>query len=319
MRPADMSHPIVVGVDGTDDALRAIEFAVGEAQRWNCGLRLVNAVHETVPMTPMLPLLSSETLLEVAEGIMAEAVGEVDRLSNNTVPTEQVVETGPAVRAIIDAAQGARSIVLGHRSLHKMERLFSGNTTVGVAARAECPVVSVSSVWNSEALYGRIVVGVDGSSASREVLSAAFDEADARRASLLVLHAWRLPSAYDDLVESSATARQWRTESEPVLAEILAGWGEEHPDVQVGVELAYERTAEALVSASRTADLVVVGRHGHGGRFAGWTGVPVGSTARTLLAHAYCPVLVAPHSPAKHVEHDNAAAGDVVETVPPGG
>jgi nucleotide-binding universal stress UspA family protein len=312
-----MRHPIVVGVDGTDDALRAIEFAVGEAQRWNCGLRLVNAVHETVPVTPMLPLLSSETLLEAAEGIMTESVREVDRLSGGSVPIEQVVKTGPAVRAILDAAQGGRFIVLGHRSLGNLKRLFSGNTTVGVAARAECPVVSVSPVWDREAVYGRIVVGVDGSSASREVLSAAFDEADAQRAALLVLHAWRLPSAYDDLVESDATARQWRTESEPVLAEILAGWRGDYPDVHVDVELTYQRTTEALVSASKTADLVVIGRHGHGGRLAGRTGVPVGSTARTLLAHAHCPVLVAPHSPTKHAEHDKAASGDVIETAPP--
>jgi nucleotide-binding universal stress UspA family protein len=301
-----MNRPIVVGVDGSGDGLRAVEFAVHEALRRHCGVRLVNAVHDYAPMSPMLPLLSSDTALERSQRILTEATDTAERTSD-AIDIETVTRTGPAVHVLLEAAVGARLVVLGHRDLSTVKRIISGSTAVGVAARADCPVVSVSPGWQPNQVRGRVVAGVDGSSASREVLVSAFDAASARDCVLSVLHAWRLPSAYDDLVESRTTVDQWRAESSRVVAEILAGWRQEYPGVPMEVDIQYDHAADALVRASETADLVVVGRHGHGGTLAGWTSMLLGSISRTLLRQAHCPVLVAPHRAEEHVKHDPRA------------
>jgi nucleotide-binding universal stress UspA family protein len=66
---------LVVGVDGTDQSLRAVRYAVAEAARTGGWLRLVHAEPELVPMAPMLPLVSIESLDEVSERILNEAYG----------------------------------------------------------------------------------------------------------------------------------------------------------------------------------------------------------------------------------------------------
>jgi nucleotide-binding universal stress UspA family protein len=292
---AQLIRPVVVGVDGTEDGDRALRFAVEEARRLHTGLRIVSAIPEYYPVTPMLPTMRSERFKDTADRIVGHAEAEAERLGKGTIAIDTVVRYGSAVHTLVDVAHDARLIVLGHRQLNHVDRIFSGSTTIGVAARAECPVVSVTNTWPREQTAGKVVVGIDGSSASSEVLRAAFEAASERQAALVVLHAWELPSAYADLVESSVTAEEWRTESAPVVSEVLAGWQEQFPDVKVDVVLRYQRTVDALVAASADADLVVVGRHGHGGWAAGITGVPFGSVARAVLAHAHCPVEVAPH------------------------
>jgi nucleotide-binding universal stress UspA family protein len=292
-----LSKPVVVGIDGTGDGERALRFAVEEARRRHCGLRLVTAIPDTFPVTPMLPTMRSERFQDAADRIAGHARAEAERLGGNDLDVETVLQYGSAVRAIIDASGDAQVIALGHRRLPRLDRIFTGSTTVGVAARADCPVVSVTSAWPPDRVHGRVVVGVDGSSASEEVLRAGFETASDRDAALVVLHAWELPTPYGDLVESSVTAEEWRVESTPVIAEVLAGWQEQFPDVRLEVQLQYRRTVDALVEASTEADLLIVGRHGSGGWTAGLTGVPFGSVARAALAHAHCPVVIAPHRP----------------------
>ena len=286
--------PIAVGVDGSTDAVRAMDFAVQEAKRQHCGLRVVHAAHDARSVTPMLPLLSSETLQGVGRRFVTEAIAEADRMSGGQVETEAVVRTDSAVSALVDSSKDARLVVLGHRKTGGVGRILTHFTTLGVAARARCPVLSVPATWRRDKDFGVVVAGIDGSSASREVLTVAFAAAAARQATLRVVHAWRVPLAYDDVLEPVGAEEERRTQSEPVISEILAGWRTDYPDVPVEIDLRYQRTADALVDASAAADLLVIGRHGQAGRMSGLPGMPLGSIARTLLHHAHCPVEIAP-------------------------
>lgn len=286
----ELHRPVVVGIDGSDDSERALRFAIEEATRRGVGIRVVTAAYDKAPLPPMQPLLTSETLRQAGSRIAADAARLVTELTDGELPVEAVVDQAAPRPVVLKAAEDATAIVLGPRAMGPLARVVSSSTTTGVAARATCPVFCVPVGWRPNARRDRVLVGVDGSAASREVLAAAFDEASRRGASLTVLHAWRLDNQYDAFIASRTLADQWQERAKVKIAELLAGWQKDYPEVKVEMVLEYERPAVALVDRSDEVDLVVVGRHGHG-RF----GLPLGSNSRALIHSSHAPVKIIPH------------------------
>lgn len=281
--------PVVVGVDGSEQSDRAVRYAVGEARRRDVGLLLVHAVHETAPMAAMLPLYSVEAFTDVGRRLVDDA----RRLALDIEPDLEVstsVKGGGRVGTLVEAGEHASMIVLGHRSRSLAGRVLASSTTTGVAARAHCPVVSVPESWAEGGEHGRIVVGVDESDAAHDALDLALHEARRRKATLRVLHAWKLPTAYDDIGYSGTVVDDWMVQARDELDKALAPFRETYPDVEMEVDLRHEFAGPALLGATEDADLIVVGRRGHG---APW-GIYLGSLARLLIREGKCPVQIAP-------------------------
>lgn len=286
--------PIVVGVNGSLDADRAVHYAVRRAREDRCGIVLVNAVHEIVPVSPLWPLLTADSLLDVGREILAEAQTLVEKLSGARVPVETVAAVGPAVAVIADTGRRARLVVLGHRGVGAVERFFTGATTLGVAARATCPVVSVPHTWQEQPVSLSVVAAVDGSAASSHVLAAAFARASARGARLEVVHCWELDPLYSSLMDGAAVSRDWSIHTSGLIAGSVAEWSQRFPEVEVEIRLRYADLVTTLVACSEDAEVLVVGRHGHGG-ISGRVAISMpGSTARALIEHARCPVELVP-------------------------
>jgi nucleotide-binding universal stress UspA family protein len=72
------------------------------------------------------------------------------------------------------------------------------------------------------------------------------------------------------------------------LDHLVAPAAEKYPDVAAECVVTDGDAAQALVDASRRAQLVVVGTRGHGG----FAGLLLGSVGLHLLHHADCPVLI---------------------------
>lgn len=137
----------------------------------------------------------------------------------------------------------------------------------------------------------RIVVGVDGSDASKAALAWAADEAELRGADLLALLAWMpmvavpgpwpamVPARVPEEVEQSANATL-----AAVVDEVLG----EEPKVHVVERVVHGAAAPALVEAAGYAELLVVGSRGLGG----FTGVLLGSVSHQCAQHAGCPVVI---------------------------
>jgi nucleotide-binding universal stress UspA family protein len=285
----ETSLPIVVGVDGSEQSDRAVRYAVVEARRRGCGITLVHAIHETAPMAAMLPLYSVEAFTEVGRRLVEDA----EKLARELDPGIDVavsVKAGSRVGVLVDAGDNASLIVLGHRSRTFTGRILTSSTTTGTAARAHCPVISVPDTWRQGDERGRIVVGVDESDASHDALDLGFREARLRDARLVVLHAWRLPTAYDDISFSQVTVEDWMASAQDQMEKTIAPFREVYPDVEVEIDLRHEFVGPALVAATETADLIVVGRRGHGAPL----GVYLGSLARMLIREGKCAVEVAP-------------------------
>lgn len=79
-----------------------------------------------------------------------------------------------------------------------------------------------------------------------------------------------------------------REDQRRVLDERLAGWLDKYPEVTVKAVVEQDRPAHRLREAGRSARLLVVGSRGRGG----FTGMLLGSTSRTLVYHAPCPLAV---------------------------
>lgn len=283
-------HPVVVGVDGSDQSMLALRFGVHEAERAGCGLKLVHAISDSAPMAPLL-MVAAGAMVEAGEQIAHEAAARVAGLTGGGVAVETVVQLGARVSVLDEASRGARMVVLGHRERSALGRIFTSSTTTGLAARAHCPVVCVPAAWSPDSDSGRVVVGVEGSRPATPVLEVAFASAAARKAQLTVLHAWKLPSPYDDVVGAHATDAEWREAATAAMEALMADCRAAHPEVDVELDLRHQHPAHALVGATEGADLLVLGRRGSGSPF----GFYLGSIARTLIREARCPVVIIPH------------------------
>jgi nucleotide-binding universal stress UspA family protein len=157
-----------------------------------------------------------------------------------------------------------------------------GSVSQHVTRHASCPVVVTRTPYHPDSK--RVVVGVDGSNGSRKALAFAFDHASRSGSSVAAIHAWRnLARGFpgEGLIEEIQAA-------ERVLAEALAGFADQYPDVEVSAEAIPIAPQRALADASQAAELVVVGSRGLGA----FAGLLLGSVSQSVLHHAQCPVAV---------------------------
>jgi nucleotide-binding universal stress UspA family protein len=142
-----------------------------------------------------------------------------------------------------------------------------------------------------------IVVGVDGSEASKEALRWALEEARLRRSRLRAVYAWVYPQiggrGYipSELLDPELL-RQTAQERLDALVVEVAG---ESPGVELERGVHEGPAAQVLVEAAQGAALLVVGSRGHGG----FAGLLLGSVSQQCAHHAPCPVVIvrgAPHA-----------------------
>jgi nucleotide-binding universal stress UspA family protein len=139
--------------------------------------------------------------------------------------------------------------------------------------------------------WKRIVVGVDGSPASRAVLEWAGDEAVRHGSELVVLTAW-LPvppplAGTSSTLPTHGVTDASETAKEQLMAAIRDVLGED-PPVLVQPQVKEGSAAKLLIDLSEDADLLVVGARGHGA----FAGMLLGSVSHHVAAHAKCTVVV---------------------------
>jgi nucleotide-binding universal stress UspA family protein len=141
----------------------------------------------------------------------------------------------------------------------------------------------------AEHRWNRVLVGVDGSAASRRALVFAEHEARMRGADLVVLASVDVPDEmwlrpYAELLPSTNLMTDAEERARAVIREEL----DDESGVHVEVDTTTASAAAALVARSQEADLLVVGSRGHGG----FRGLAMGSVSTQCVLHAHCPVTV---------------------------
>jgi nucleotide-binding universal stress UspA family protein len=287
-----MNRPVVVGIDGSDSALRAVRWAADEARCRKTALRLVYAVELLVGYSPNLVDWNTlhTAMKDRGRLWLDNAREEAGRVAPD-LQVDTVLEMASPVLALVQQSRDAALVVLGSRGLGGFSGLLVGSTAVELAGRAHAPMVVVRGKHAGEpASRGPVVVGVDGTPVSEPAIAFAFAQASQYGADLVAVHAWS-----DLIVEAGYVGGAAVLDFGPIeeqaaetLAERLAGWQEKYPDVRVVREVVRDRVTKALLRHGEQARLLVVGSRGRGG----FRGLLLGSTSQHLLHHAACPVAV---------------------------
>ncbi len=140
---------ITVGVDGSDHAQPALEWAVKEAGIRHAPLTVLT-VHEVAisswtgkPITFPVDETERETARQITEAAAVKAAGELGESKPASVTVRAV--TGLAAEELINASTDADLIVVGSRGGGGFAPLLLGSVSSQVVHHAKCPVVVVPS------------------------------------------------------------------------------------------------------------------------------------------------------------------------------
>jgi nucleotide-binding universal stress UspA family protein len=284
------AKPVVVGVDGSEASLRAVEWAAAEARRHSWPLRVVSAP-APVPRVHAYSA-SPESIASALRGISARALDAAITRSEEVAPGLPLTTSllaGPPALAIAESGADASMLVVGARGAGGFAAMMLGSVSRYVASRAPCPVVVVRE--ESMAVHREIAVGVRDPQDTAEALAFAFEEAALRGADLVAVHTWYwLPAALHRPAAGEDDTDRVSAEAASSLTAALEGWRQKYPGVPVRQDVVHGHPARVLASYSARADLVVLGRHGH----PDGTGPGIGSIQHAVLDHAHGPVAVIP-------------------------
>ena len=138
---------IFVGIDGSPNAERALDWAMGHAAVLHAPLTVI-AVHEVpksywghMPVTGPPDVSALAALRVAAEDMTNKAASRLAGAGPASVNVRAL--SGFVVQQLVDASQDADLVVLGTRSGAGLTRLLIGSVSSEVVQHSACPVVIV--------------------------------------------------------------------------------------------------------------------------------------------------------------------------------
>ncbi|MFF9815331.1 universal stress protein [Streptomyces sp. NPDC014006] len=296
-----MELPLVVGVDGSDSSLQAVDWAADEAARHGLPLRLVHASLWERYEGGRPSFTTNRPSEEIMAEHIAASCAERAQLRHPELKVSSEVLPDDPVSVLLHAGSESFALVTGSRGRGELTGTLLGSVSLTVAARAVCPVIVVrGGERNQQSSFGRLVLGVGDSTDGSAAVRFAFHEAQVRGSAVDAVRAWRYPAhehAGEPLTDSlpgdaqrEVAPRVHEERASTLLTDALRDAARNHPDVEVRRRAVEGPAHKVLLDAAADADLVIVGalrRHGH-------FGLQLGRVAHALLHHAECPVAVVP-------------------------
>jgi nucleotide-binding universal stress UspA family protein len=270
------AKPIVAATDGSEESLRAVDWAAREAVLRGAPLRIVSASGLLPRMADSHDHAEYETVSNVirddSDHALTVATARAAEVAPDLLIDADHLQGGPA-EAVTESGSGALMLVVGSRGVGAFEAMILGSVSRYAATHAASPVVVVREEINAAAL------------------TFAFEEAALRKASLMAIHAWHSPRSDISRAGIAATAPRrdvLEAEAATHLEALLDDWRDKYPDVPVSLDVVHGHPGRILSGLSARADLVVLGRHpAHHGP---------GAVIHAVLNHAHGPVITVPSS-----------------------
>jgi len=278
---------VIVGLDGSDHARRAVSWAAANTTgpirlvvAWSLPWWGTSAPLGGVPAAAPPPD-------SYFENEAKEVIAEVRSLLGDVETLPSLVRRGHSGQTLTDVANDeGRMLVVGSRGRGAVARTLLGSTSAYCAAHCDVPVVIVPD-GGDIGQARRIVVGIDGSENADAALLWAIDHAPVD-ATIVATAVWAPPMSYDGvlLVELDELEARHRA----LANEAVARAEEARPDAANSIEIAVEMGDARNVLRSSAADQIVVGARGH----TGLDYLLMGSTASALVHHPTVPTVIVP-------------------------
>ncbi|MET7680420.1 universal stress protein [Streptomyces sp. NPDC005423] len=287
-----MTLPVVVGADGSEPSLRAVDWAADEAVLRGLPLRVVYAsLWERYEGTS--PVKADEPDEQVmAEDIVYSAARRARRRHPDLHVSVDVLPEEPEY-ALVNEGRHAAALVLATRGRGGLTEMVLGSVSLAVAAHADCPVIVLRGSHDNRvapASRRRVVVGVSGDGKESPAVRFAADEARRRGVPLEAVRAWRCP-AHESTAHPLSAAEVARPHEEHAAEALEQAVRDLPADVELHRHTVEGHARRVLLDAAADADLLVVGAKRRDSAF----GLQLGRVAHAVLHRSSCPVAVVPH------------------------
>ncbi len=296
-----MFQRIVVAWDGSDEARAGARFAMALGASGEAAVTLIHVVHLSgAGVAHPEALIALDERRRQAED---DARLQLDALIGEApagVAADALVLHGSPAATLIDylSESGADLVVVGTHGVGGLRHRLQGSVSRQVMEHAPCSVL----LFRHGAIGDgppTVLAGLDGSQESLRGLAAAQALAAALGAPLRLVHIAdpRLPFAFAPAPRE--VVELFRRSGEDILHDARAAVTEPIDDVAEELRIEDPREGLLAVCEQHLPAVMVVGSRGLGG----FRGLLVGSTARVLVDHAPCPVLVSRAGAATVTEH----------------
>ncbi|MEU9965838.1 universal stress protein [Streptomyces malaysiensis] len=289
-----MALPLVVGVDGSEPSLQAVDWAVDEAARHGLPLHLVHA-SRWERYEECLPSFGTDRPAgELTAEYIVGSCAERATLRDPEVKVSAEVVAEDTVTALLEQGREAFAVVTGSRGRGAVAETVLGSVSLAVAARAVSPVAVIrGGEKNRAGALRRVVLAVGDLVEGSAAVRFAFREARARDAALHAVRSWRRPARPrmgQSPLEHETSGLIYEEQAASVLSEVLDQVERKEDDIAVHREVIEGPAHRVLLDVSEQADLLVVGAL----RRRDYTGLQLGRVSHAALHRSACPVVIVP-------------------------
>jgi nucleotide-binding universal stress UspA family protein len=277
----------LVGIDGSEDGMRAVRYGVGRVKRLDGDLWLVNAVDDGVITGGWGIIYDPGVLQEAGQAAIAQASAYAveEGVPAQHIRTDVIIGNPSAVLA--ECSKQAEILIVGRRASSGLERMFVGSTSTALVAASYCPLVVISSASTPKPTGAFHAITVAAGGSGNTALRWACQEARVRQASVDVVHV--IPHQPASIVNFlPATAAQERDWEQRVLAgveQLVEPVRQQFTDVTITVRSQRGVLADELIQQSASVDMLVLGVKAK-------PSMMLGGPLRAILAHSACPVVL---------------------------
>jgi nucleotide-binding universal stress UspA family protein len=247
------SPTVVVGIDGSEQAVAAALWAIDEAFDRDVPLKLVYAIEPRKPGDRH----SIADDFASAETAVREAATAIEAIDHPVKIEVEIVQDRP-VAALLAASRSAAMICIGAPGVDDATGIRVGSTVAGLLAKANRPVAIIHPERPYQLEPGCVVTEFENSADGPTPMRHALDEARLRKAPLRVLATWR--PGFTDIQDLHARA-EGDTQAKADLDRSLTGYRRQYPDVDIQAVAVPGNTLNYITRHADSIQLLVLGHH----------------------------------------------------------